>query len=94
MTTIPKGKKRNFHKLQSREVIFALNSLEEVIKGNVIPHLNFFLLEVFMMRGTLAALEEEEEDGSEAEGVGGGVKIISFSVVLTCPFCFEISLFE
>lgn len=49
MTTIPKGKKRNFHKLQSREVIFALNSLEEVIKGNVIPHLNFFLLEVFMI---------------------------------------------
>lgn len=92
MTTIPKGKKRNFHKLQSREVIFALNSLEEVVKGNVIPHLNFFLLEVFMMRGTLAALEEEEEDGSE--GVGDGVKIISFSVLLTCLFCFEISLFE
>lgn len=46
------------------------------------------------MRGTLAALEEEEEDGSEAEGTGGGVKIISFSVVLTCSFCFEISLFE
>lgn len=74
MTTVPKGRKRNFHKLQAREVIFALNSLEKDIKGNVIPHLNFFspwsLRDFFLMRGTLAALEEEEEDGSEAERVG------------------------
>lgn len=50
VTTVPKGKKRKFHKLQDREVIFALNHLEEVIKGNVVPHLNFFfLLEVFII---------------------------------------------
>lgn len=46
------------------------------------------------MRGTLAALEGEEEDVSEAEGVGGRVKIVSFSAVLTPCFYFEISLFE
>lgn len=46
------------------------------------------------MRGTLAALEEDEEDGAEAEGVGGDVKTVYFSVVLTCYFCFERNLFE
>lgn len=74
MTTIPKGRKTNFHKLQAREVIFALNRLE-VIKGNVISHLNFFFSPwsfhySFLMRGTLAALEKEEEDVSETEGMG------------------------
>lgn len=87
MTAIPKGRKRKFHKLQARGVIFALNHLEEVIKGNVIPHLNFFspwsFHYSFLMRGALPALEEEEEDVSGAEGVGGGVKIVHFSVVLT-----------
>lgn len=39
------------------------------------------------MRGILAALEKEEEDVSEAEGMGGGVKTVYFSAVLTCCFC-------
>lgn len=38
------------------------------------------------MRGTLSALEEEEEDGSEAEAMGDGVKIAPFSLLLTCFF--------
>lgn len=90
MTTIPKGRKTKFHKLQARKVIFALNHLEEVIKGNVIPHLNFFspwsFDYSFLLRGTLAALEEE--------GMGGWCKIVYFSVVLTYCLCFEINLFE
>lgn len=49
MTTIPRGRKRNSHKLEARGVIFALNHLEEVLKGNIIPHLNFFLLAVFII---------------------------------------------
>lgn len=70
MTAILKGKKKNLHKLQTRKVIFTLNSLEEVIKGNVISHLNFFFLKVFMILSWWeAALEEEEEDGSEALGM-------------------------
>lgn len=40
---------RQKEKLQARGVIFALNHLGEVLKGNVIPRLNFFLLEVFII---------------------------------------------
>lgn len=75
MTTIPKGRKKNLQKLQARKVIFALNSLEEVIKGNIIPHLNFFFLKVFMILSWWEAALEEKEDGSEAEDMGNGVKM-------------------